>query len=344
MVQTVKSQVFTCLTSIQVKGIEASKEPYPFIRTLLQYNTREFLNVLALAFEDLEQDEQAIEFHQRMIDILLQVMLESTDFSPSQIGSLFTFLACQLAKAENNLFVNHQLFHQALDFLCNPEDTTQHAERQQALLELLQAGGAAYFEEHKLLSMAEAVHFYQVCEFVYEQKRLYHRIVTCYLKDPARKGYGRALNTFRPSAHYSGTSSPSVSEHQSLWTPSREKTCGFLDFLMSPSEQVQGSLSPEMERGIKDLTKEVLDGMTAYIPLMAILQRLMQFLELDPGQIAASDCLRRVFKNQSRISILMDLIRQTSSSMDSSKPGSDIFRHAGILESADLKLNLAPPP
>ncbi|XP_064186858.1 vacuolar protein sorting-associated protein 8 homolog isoform X2 [Anguilla rostrata] len=657
MVQTVKSQVFTCLTSIQVKGIEASKEPYPFIRTLLQYNTREFLNVLALAFEDLEQDEQAIEFHQRMIDILLQVMLESTDFSPSQIGSLFTFLARQLAKAEDNLFVNRQLFHQALDFLCNPEDTTQHAERQQALLELLQAGGAAYFEEHKLLSMAEAVHFYQVCEFVYEQKRLYHRIVTCYLKDPARKDQAlqyfqdvissaeltedervlfqnevfcnlqellalsarqtatlilrhfqdsiplvmetlqqdarllfeflhgvfnpkvepwpfkdasllghdcheryldllcqrhpswaleflKLSDMYRPEEAVEITQRHQVNDALAYLLESQGNTQGafsvhmenlkrsmqssvspasleepggvregseplqtvrsllwdlvafcqrasvtldskqredlwfpLLDFLMSPSEQVQGSLSPEMERGIKDLTKEVLDGMTAYIPLMAILQRLMQdpvysvgkygeiknlifgildayiyektlleatsnllsqdlhwslcslrsavtrglapvqkrcgvcaqqyarpagrgdrvvlfscghiyhhaclrdslsqqegqaeewacfkchapnkkwipitpkrptrdpqCLELDPSQIAASDCLRRVFKNQSRISILMDLIRQPSSSMDSSKPGSDIFRQAGILESADLKLNLAPPP
>ncbi|XP_061095890.1 vacuolar protein sorting-associated protein 8 homolog isoform X1 [Conger conger] len=656
MVQTVKSEVFTCLTSMQVKGFEASEEPYPFIRTLLQYNTREFLNVLALAFADLEQDQQAIEFHQRMIDILLQVMLESTDFSPSQIGSLFTFLARQLAKAEDKLFVNRQLFHQALDFLCNPEDTTQHAERQQALLELLQAGGAAYFEENKLLAMAEAVHFFQVCEFVYEQRRLYHRIVTCYLKDPARKGQAlrylhdvissdeltedervlfqnevfcnlqellelgarqtatlvlryfqdsiplimetlqqdakllfeflhgvfnpkvepwpfkdaslldhdcherylellcqshpswaleflKLSDLYRPeeaveitqrhkvhdalayllesqgntqgafSVHMENLKSslqsaaPSASleepggicespellqtvrlllrdlvafcqrasvtldskQREDLWFP-------LLDFLMSPSEQLQGPVSPEMERGIKDLTKEVLDGMTSYIPLMAILQRLMQdpvysvgkygeiknlifgildayiyektlleatsnllsqdlhwslcslraavtrglapvqkrcgvcsqqytratshgdrvvlfscghiyhhaclesslsqqesqaeewacfkchapnkkwtpitpkrvsqdpqCLELDPGQIAASDCLRRVFKNQSRISILMDLIRQPCSSMDSSKPGS-IFRHTGILESADLKLNLAPPP
>ncbi|KAJ8375154.1 hypothetical protein SKAU_G00057340 [Synaphobranchus kaupii] len=657
MVETVKSQVFTCLTSIQAKGIDASQEPYPFIRTLLQYNTREFLNVLALAFEDLEQNRQAIEFHQRMIDILLQVMLESTDFSPSQIGSLFTFLARQLAKAEDNLFVNRQLFHQALDFLCNPEDTTQHAERQQALLELLQAGGAAYFEENKLLCMAEAVHFFQVCEFVYEQRRLYHRIVTCYLKDPARKDQAlqylhdiissaeltedervlfqnevfcnlqellalgarqtaslvlrhfqdsiplvmetlqqdakllfeflhgvfnpkvepwpfkdasllghdcherylellcqnhpswaleflKLSDMYRPEEaveimqrhqvhdalayllESQGNTQGAFSVHMenlklSLQTAeppaSSEETGGIwegseplqavhsllrdliafcqrasvtldskqredlwfplLDFLMSPSEQLQGSLSSEMEMGIKDLAKEVLDGMTAYIPLMAILQRLMQdpvysvgkygeiknlifgildayiyektlleatsnllsqdlhwslcslraavtrglapvhkrcgvcaqqytratghgdrvvlfscghiyhhaclqgslsqqegqaeewacfkchapnkkwtpitpkratqgpqCLELDPGQIAASDCLRRVFKNRSRISILMDLIRQPSSSMDSSKPGSDIFRNTGILESADLKLNLAPPP
>ncbi|XP_048880850.1 vacuolar protein sorting-associated protein 8 homolog isoform X1 [Brienomyrus brachyistius] len=187
MVETVKTQVFTCLTKVWVKDVEASEGPYLLIRTLLQHNTKEFLNVMSLAFEDL-QDKQAIEFHQRVIDILLQVMLESTGFSPSQIGSLFTFLARQLAKAKDALFVNHQLFHQALDFLCNPADTTQQAERQQALLDLLSAGGAAYFEESKLLSMAEAVQFYQVCEFLYEQKRLYHQILACYLKDPARKG------------------------------------------------------------------------------------------------------------------------------------------------------------
>ncbi|KAJ8277054.1 hypothetical protein GJAV_G00070960 [Gymnothorax javanicus] len=657
IVQTVKSEVFACLTSIKVMGIDGSKEPYPYIRTLLQYNTREFLNVLALAFGDLQQDQQAIEFHQRMVDILLQVMLESTDFSPSQIGSLFTFLARQLAKAEDNLFVNHQLFHQALDFLCNPQDTTQHTERQQALLELLQAGGLAYFEEHKLLFMAEAVHFFQVCEFVYEQKRLYHRIVSCYLRDPARKdqalqylhdvissaeltedervmfqnevfcnlqellaldaqktatlvlrhfqdhiplvletlqqdskllfeflhgvfnpriepwpfkdasllehdGHERYLEllcqyhpswaleflklsdmyrleeaveiTQRHQVHDAlayllesqGNTQGAFAVHmESLRSSlqatvpltSSEETTGncegpdpflavrallrdlvafccrasvtldanqredlwfpLLDFLMSPSEQIQGSLSAEMEKGMKDLTKEVLDSMTAYLPLMVILQRLMQnpvysvgkygeiknlifgiidayiyektlleatsnllsqdlhwslcslkaavarglapvhkrcgvcaqqyvqatsrgegvvlfscghiyhhaclrgsmslvegqaeewaclkchapnkkwtpitpkhetsdpqCFELDPGQIAASDCLRRVFKNKSRIAILMDLIRQPSSSMDLSKPGSDVFRRSGILESADLKLNLAPPP
>ncbi|KAI1889279.1 hypothetical protein AGOR_G00177500 [Albula goreensis] len=651
MVQAVKSQVFTCLTSVQVKGIDSTKEPYPFIRTLLQYNTREFLNVLALAFEDLEQDQQAIEFHQRMIDILLQVMLESTDFSPSQIGSLFTFLARQLAKAEDHLFVNRQLFHQALDFLCNPEDTSQHAERQQALLELLHAGGTAYFEENKLLSMAETVQFFQVCEFIYEQKRLYHRIVACYLKDPSRKDQAlqylhevitsadlseeervlfqnevfcnlqellvlgaretaslvlrhfqdsvplimetlqqdakllfeflhgvfnprvepwpfkdasllghdfhenylellcqnhpswaldflKLSDMYRPEeaveitrrhqvhdalayllesqgniqgafdvlmeklkatlqtvvpptsteetgdalqaahtllrdliAFCQRTSSTLDSkQREELWFP-------LLDFLMSPSEKLEGLLSDEMERGMKELTKEVLDGMTTYIPLMEILQRLMQdpvysvgkygeiktlifgivdayiyektlleatsnllsqdlhwslcslraavtrglapvhkrcgicsqqytrtaglgsrvvlfscghiyhqaclqgslhqgegqpedwacfkcqapnkkwtpithkqaardsqCLELDASQIAASDCLRRVFKNPSRISILMDLSRQPSTSVDSSKLGTDIFGQAGILESADFKLNLAPPP
>ncbi|KAG7488795.1 hypothetical protein MATL_G00038250 [Megalops atlanticus] len=657
MVQTVKTQVFTCLTSVQAKDIEGSKGPYPFIRTLLQYNTREFLNVLALAFEDVDQDQQAIEFRQRIIDILLQVMLESTDFSPSQIGSLFTFLARQLAKAEDTLFVNRQLFHQALHFLCNPEDTTQHAERQQALLELLQAGGDAYFEETKLLSMAEAVQFYQVCEFVYKQRRLYHKFVTCYLKNPARKDQALeyldiiitsselteeerflfqnevfcnlqellalgARQTASLILHHFQDSIPLVLETLQQNTkllfeflhgvfnprvepwPFREASClghdcherylellcqnhpslaldflklsdmyrleeaveitqryqvyealayllerqgdtqgafsvlmeslklslqtallpsstaetegipceghdllqavhsllleiiafcqrtsgtldskqrqdlwfPLMDFLMSPSAHLQGSLSDEVERGIKDFTKEVLESMTTYIPLMDILQRLMQdpvysvgkygdiktlicgildayiyektlleatssllsqdlhwslcslraavtrglapvhkrcgvcmqqysraagmgarvvlfscghiyhytclhsslsqqegqveqwacykcqapnknwtpitpkraaqdpqCLELGQGQIAASDCLIRAFKNPSRISILMDVTRQPSS-VDSSKLGTDIFRHSGILESAEFKLNLAPPP
>lgn len=39
-------------------------------------------------------------------------MVENPDFTPSQVGGLFTFLARQLAKADNTLFVNRKLFDQ----------------------------------------------------------------------------------------------------------------------------------------------------------------------------------------------------------------------------------------
>lgn len=42
-----------------------------------------------------------------------QVMVENSDFTPSQVGCLFTFLARQLAKPNNTLFVNRTLFDQA---------------------------------------------------------------------------------------------------------------------------------------------------------------------------------------------------------------------------------------
>lgn len=39
-------------------------------------------------------------------------MVDNSDFTPSQVGCLFTFLARQLAKPDNTLFVNRKLFDQ----------------------------------------------------------------------------------------------------------------------------------------------------------------------------------------------------------------------------------------
>lgn len=39
-------------------------------------------------------------------------MVDNADFTPSQVGGLFTFLARQLAKPDNTLFVNRKLFDQ----------------------------------------------------------------------------------------------------------------------------------------------------------------------------------------------------------------------------------------
>ena len=52
-------------------------------------------------------------------------------------------------------FLKHVGMLQVLEFLANPEDDSRHEERQQALMELLQAGGLKQVDEEKLLSMAE---------------------------------------------------------------------------------------------------------------------------------------------------------------------------------------------
>uniref|UniRef100_H3CIS9 VPS8 subunit of CORVET complex n=1 Tax=Tetraodon nigroviridis TaxID=99883 RepID=H3CIS9_TETNG len=56
------------------------------------------------------------------------------------------------------------------------------------LLELLQVGSVVQFNEERLLMLAEKAKFYQICEFLYEKKHLYDRIIDCYLRDPLRKG------------------------------------------------------------------------------------------------------------------------------------------------------------
>uniref|UniRef100_A0A3B3X273 RING-type domain-containing protein n=1 Tax=Poecilia mexicana TaxID=48701 RepID=A0A3B3X273_9TELE len=187
LVVQVKYQVFEFLIRLHSGDSSQKEEVFPFIHTLLHFDTREFLNVLAMTFDDVQNDKQALEYQQRIVDILLQVMVDNPDFTPSQVGGLFTFLARQLAKPNNTLFVNRNLFDQVLEFLCCPDDDSRHTERQQVLLELLQVGGVVQFNEERLFTLAEKAKFYQICEFLYEQKHLYDRIVDCYLQDPLRK-------------------------------------------------------------------------------------------------------------------------------------------------------------
>ncbi|XP_008427356.1 vacuolar protein sorting-associated protein 8 homolog isoform X2 [Poecilia reticulata] len=187
LVAQVKYQVFEFLIRLHSGDSSQKEEVFPFIHTLLHFDTREFLNVLAMTFDDVQNDKQALEYQQRIVDILLQVMVDNPDFTPSQVGGLFTFLARQLAKPNNTLFVNRNLFDQVLEFLCCPDDDSRHTERQQVLLELLQVGGVVQFNEERLFTLAEKAKFYQICEFLYEQKHLYDRIVDCYLQDPLRK-------------------------------------------------------------------------------------------------------------------------------------------------------------
>lgn len=187
LVVQVKNQVFEFLIRLHSADSSEEEEVFPFIHTLLHFDTREFLNVLAMTFEDFKNDKQALEYQQRIVDILLKVMVDNPDFTPSQVGGLFTFLARQLAKPDNTLFVNRKLFDQVLEFLCCPDDDSRHTERQQVLLELLQVGGVVQFNEERLLTLAEKAKFYQICEFLYEKKHLYDKIIDCYLQDPLRK-------------------------------------------------------------------------------------------------------------------------------------------------------------
>ncbi|RXM36964.1 Vacuolar protein sorting-associated protein 8-like [Acipenser ruthenus] len=54
-------------------------------------------------FEEFKNDKQALEYQQRIVDILMKVIVENSDFTPTQVGCLFTFLARQLAKPDNTL-------------------------------------------------------------------------------------------------------------------------------------------------------------------------------------------------------------------------------------------------
>ncbi|XP_068082015.1 vacuolar protein sorting-associated protein 8 homolog isoform X2 [Anabrus simplex] len=190
-VQTVKHEVFKCLTCLHSKDAPDSEPPYPYLRALLHFDTREFLNVLALAFEEPEfMTELGLRQVQRLVDILLLVMVQGDGYTPSQVGSLFTFLARQLAKPWCSLHVERQLFEQVVEFLTEGSTSStmgHHEERQQALLELIRAGGLQHYDQDRLLNQAHKASFFRVCELLYEQRHEYDKILQCYLLDPLRR-------------------------------------------------------------------------------------------------------------------------------------------------------------
>ncbi|NXX93888.1 VPS8 protein, partial [Centropus bengalensis] len=254
LVPLVKNQVFEFLIRLHSTEGSVDEEVYPYVRTLLHFDTREFLNVLALTFEDFKNDKQAVEYQQRIVDILLKVMVENSDFTPSQVGCLFTFLARQLAKPNNTLFVNRTLFDQVLEFLCSPDDDSRHSERQQVLLELLQAGGIVQFEESRLIQMAEKAEFYQICEFMYERELRYDKIIGCYLRDPMRKE--EVFNYIHNILSMPGYS---AEEKQSVWQKALEHIEELL--LLSPckaAELVATHFSEQIESIIRNLQDQFL--------------------------------------------------------------------------------------
>uniref|UniRef100_A0A3B3B7D2 VPS8 subunit of CORVET complex n=1 Tax=Oryzias melastigma TaxID=30732 RepID=A0A3B3B7D2_ORYME len=289
LVVQVKNQVFDFLIRLHSNDSSEEEDVFPFIRTLLHFDTREFLNVLSMTFEDFKNDKQALEYQQRIVDILLQVMVDNKDFTPSQVGGLFTFLARQLVKPDNTLFVNRKLFDQV----------RRPRSQRCVLLDLLQVEGVVQFNEDRLLVLAEKAQFYQICEFLFEKKHLYDRIIDCYLKDPVRQceifsyihnllsmpGYSseekqrvrskvlqhvQELVSLDPtksadlvSCHFSDSVSSIVSELQD-----QQLLFSFLRCLLEPREGPGPALCPD-----QDLHELLLDLMCQFDP-----QQLLAFL------------------------------------------------------------------
>ncbi|KAK2188200.1 hypothetical protein NP493_140g01015 [Ridgeia piscesae] len=95
-----------------------------------------------------------------------------------------------MATPDNTIIVNRSLFEQVLESLCSPdgEGEGRHEERQQALIELIKAGGLKHFSEDKLIELVEKAKFFKICERLYWKRRQYEKIMSCYLRDTVREG------------------------------------------------------------------------------------------------------------------------------------------------------------
>ena len=197
MVAQVKYDVYSCITSIHTKRASDSEESYPYLKSLLHFDTQGLFNVISIAFEEPEFNSDLGKCQkQRLVDILLQIMVnvdheeESKTYTPSQIAHLFTFLARQIAKGDDcGLSVSRDLFEKVLTVLTtknNSSGSVNREECQQALLDMLNAGGMQYFEKEHLERQASIAGFHRILEMLYEKDGQYEKILNCYLNDPLR--------------------------------------------------------------------------------------------------------------------------------------------------------------
>jgi len=87
-VAVVRTSVLHCLTSLHsssaTTGLRNTEPPYPHFWTLIQFDTREFFNVLSLAFADVAGGLTDVE-KQGIVDILLRMMVDHTGFTQRQV-------------------------------------------------------------------------------------------------------------------------------------------------------------------------------------------------------------------------------------------------------------------
>lgn len=69
----------------------------------------------------------------------------------------------------------------------NDADDESKNEREQALLDVIQAAGLQAFDLQRLLSLAKQAQFWRVCEIIYQHLNKYDLIIECYLNDRYRQ-------------------------------------------------------------------------------------------------------------------------------------------------------------
>ncbi|XP_017489159.1 PREDICTED: vacuolar protein sorting-associated protein 8 homolog [Rhagoletis zephyria] len=189
LVQNVKHEVLRCLTSLHSNTSVPNELPYPYLRTLLKFDTRETLNVISLAFQEKEfSGELGFSHRKRIINILLEIMTpENTTWA--EIGCLLNFIAQQIS--QQCLTPDSQLLEKVLNHLSKEEianeTARQHSERESAWHELLINNCLdSISNDEEQLQLARRAHCYYVQEYLLEKLQRYDGIVECYLNNSLR--------------------------------------------------------------------------------------------------------------------------------------------------------------
>ncbi|WVF65701.1 hypothetical protein IAT40_000432 [Kwoniella sp. CBS 6097] len=164
-------------------GEQGSVEPpYPYLSLLLRFDTEAFLHSMDIAFEDpyLNDATGAIN-RQSVVNLMLDVM-DPEYFHPGDITFLHIFVARNLPKYPQFLFIPPSTLHRILISLASDPDQSTREDRQLAAEYLLSA-----YKPHDLdtmLRLFEQAGFFRILRTAYRKEGKWARLISTLLKDP----------------------------------------------------------------------------------------------------------------------------------------------------------------
>ncbi|KAK5642593.1 hypothetical protein RI129_008760 [Pyrocoelia pectoralis] len=184
----IKHDILRCLETIHTVHCVENEENFPYLRALLKYNTRECLNVIEIAFREVEfSGEMGLLQRQRLVQILLQIVTRP-EFRESQV----IILACFISRliTSDNLNADEEILNKIIQSLTNIGEKQlslrDHSEREQAWIDLLNGDKIRHIDLDQLLRIALDSQCHKVAECIYEKQGKFANIMECYLRDKVR--------------------------------------------------------------------------------------------------------------------------------------------------------------
>ncbi|XP_043274533.1 vacuolar protein sorting-associated protein 8 homolog isoform X2 [Venturia canescens] len=201
--QRAKAEVLRALLSQHSSLASDSERQYPYLRTLLRFDARGFLDVIAIAFQEIEfKTEMGLRQRQRLVDILLGIVVPTTPLSPDnpdyltddQKATVLVFVANEVA--EGNVSLEPSVLNRLVEVLTSDSAnfTTgtsnvtrdRKIERENALLKLLHFKKLAGITDNTLLNLAQRANFLRVAELLYSARDDWTAVCRCLIADTYR--------------------------------------------------------------------------------------------------------------------------------------------------------------
>lgn len=165
MAQKAKADILRALLSQHSSLANDTERQYPYLRTLLQFDAKGFLDVIAIAFQEPEfTSEMGLRHRQRLIDILLSIVMPSTPLSPKssdyiileQQFMVLMFVANEVS--ESTVTLESNMLNKMIDILCVDSRVEMlkdfKTERENAILGLLSSKKLCNISDNNLLNLA----------------------------------------------------------------------------------------------------------------------------------------------------------------------------------------------